>query len=160
MKKFIEVTGFGNGEKHLISVDNIINIHFDERYTSIILVGGFKVNVQETEEMIREILEDGLQSQIVGFGDFNPSKTFQPLSEEAFLKSLDEWMENEDDFMLSPEELEDMEEIKSALREEIGSEGGDVVSLDQLRLMFNGSLEEDRDVDEEWEEYERGELPF
>ena len=158
MKKFIEVTGFGNGEKHLISVDNIINIHFDPRYTSIILVGGFKVNVQETEEVIREILEDGLQSQIVGFGDFNPSQTFQPLSEEAFLKSLDEWMENEDDFMLSPEELEDMAEIKSALREELG--GSEVLSLEDMRNITFVNEDDNRDLDDEWLEYERGELPF
>lgn len=158
MKKFIEVTGFGNCEKHLISVDNIINIHFDSRYTSIILVGGFKVNVQENEEVIREILEDGLQSQIVGFGDFNPSQTFQPLSEEAFLKSLDEWMENEDDFMLSPEELEDMAEIKAALKEELG--GSEVLSLEDMRNITFVNEDDNRDLDDEWLEYERGEMPF
>lgn len=158
MKKFIEVTGFGNSEKHLISVDNIINIHFDERYTSIILVGGFKVNVQETEEMIREILEDGLQSQIVGYGSFNPSRSYPSLSEEDFLKSLDDWMDNEDDFMLSPEELEDMEEIKSALREELG--GGEVLSLEDMRDVTFVNEDDSRDLDEEWDEYEKGELPF
>ena len=162
MKKFLELTGFGNNEKHLISLDSIMSIHFDERYTSITLTGGLKINVNEDEDIIRELLKGGSQSTIVSYGDFLPQSNtkYNPVSEEEFLKSLEDWMDSDYDVMLSPEEVEDMEEIKSALRGELGNGGGEEVSLDQLRLMFNGSLEEDRDIDEEWDEYERGELPI
>ena len=53
--KILEVTGFGNKEKHLIPLNNIICFHFDERYTSIILAGGNKVNVIEIESTIKEM---------------------------------------------------------------------------------------------------------
>jgi hypothetical protein len=55
--KILEVTGFGNSEKHLIPLNNIINIHFEDRFTSIILAGGNKVNIIETESTIKEMLE-------------------------------------------------------------------------------------------------------
>lgn len=55
--KILEVTGYGNKDKHLIPLKNIINIQFEGRFTSITLSGGFKVNVLESESTIKEMLE-------------------------------------------------------------------------------------------------------
>ncbi len=66
--KILEVTGFGNKEKHLIPLSNIINIHFEDRFTSIILAGGNKVNVIESESTIKEMLEY-FESEIISEND-------------------------------------------------------------------------------------------
>jgi len=62
--KILEVTGYGNKEKHLIPLKNIINIQFEDRFTSITLSGGFKVNVLESESTIEEML-DFFESKII-----------------------------------------------------------------------------------------------
>jgi len=56
MKKFLRLKGFGNKETHLIPLKNIVDIHFTDDFTSITLIGGYKVNVNENESDIMEML--------------------------------------------------------------------------------------------------------
>lgn len=56
MKKFLRLKGFGNKETHLIPLKNIVDIHFTNDFTSITLIGGYKVNVNENESDIMEML--------------------------------------------------------------------------------------------------------
>ncbi len=50
--KFLELTGFGNKHKHLISLRSIADIEFGMSYTHISLNNGNSVNVIETEKEI------------------------------------------------------------------------------------------------------------
>ena len=50
--KFLEVTGFGNKHKHLISLRSIADIEFLPQYTHINLNNGHSVNVIEDEKTI------------------------------------------------------------------------------------------------------------
>jgi len=50
--KFLEVTGFGNKHKHLISLRSIADIEFLPQYTHINLNNGHSVNVIEDEQTI------------------------------------------------------------------------------------------------------------
>ena len=56
MKKFLRLKGFGNKETRLIPLKNIVDIHFTNDFTSITLIGGYKVNVNENESDIMEML--------------------------------------------------------------------------------------------------------
>lgn len=50
--KFLEVTGFGNKHKHLISLRSIADIEFLPQYTHISLNNGASVNIIEDEQTI------------------------------------------------------------------------------------------------------------
>jgi hypothetical protein len=50
--KFLELTGYGNHHKHLISLRSIADIAFEPNYTHISLINGHNVNVVETESTI------------------------------------------------------------------------------------------------------------
>ena len=50
--KFLELTGYGNKHKHLISLRSIADIEFLPQYTHINLNNGNSVNVIEDEQTI------------------------------------------------------------------------------------------------------------
>jgi hypothetical protein len=50
--KFLELTGFGNKHKHLVSLRSIADIEFGISYTQIFLTNGGIVNVIENEKEI------------------------------------------------------------------------------------------------------------
>jgi len=54
--KYIEVTGWGNGSKHLIPLNKIVDFNFEEKYTTISFVNGKVLNVVEDESIIKEML--------------------------------------------------------------------------------------------------------
>jgi hypothetical protein len=54
--KFLELTGFGNKYKHLISLRSIADISFEPTYTHISLNNGYGVNVIENEEEIMDMI--------------------------------------------------------------------------------------------------------
>jgi hypothetical protein len=54
--KFLELTGFGNKYKHLISLRSIADISFEPTYTHISLNNGNSVNVIENEKEIMSII--------------------------------------------------------------------------------------------------------
>jgi len=62
--KFLELTGFGNKNKHLISLRSIADIEFQSNYTHISLTNGNSVNVIETQKEITDIINYH-QSEIV-----------------------------------------------------------------------------------------------
>ena len=62
--KFLELTGFGNKHKHLISLRSIADIEFQSNYTHINLNNGSSVNVIEDEQTIVSMI-NYLSSDIV-----------------------------------------------------------------------------------------------
>lgn len=50
--KFLELTGYGNKHKHLISLRSIADIEFLPQYTHISLNNGASVNIIEDEQTI------------------------------------------------------------------------------------------------------------
>ena len=54
--KFLELNGFGNKYKHLISLRSISDISFEPTYTHISLNNGNSVNVIENEKEITEMI--------------------------------------------------------------------------------------------------------
>jgi hypothetical protein len=54
--KFLELTGYGNKYKHLISLRSIADIAFEPNYTHISLNNGSSVNVMENEKEIMSII--------------------------------------------------------------------------------------------------------
>lgn len=54
--KFLELNGYGNNFKHLISLKSISDITFDIKYTHIVLTNGTSVNVIENEEEIIQMI--------------------------------------------------------------------------------------------------------
>ena len=50
--KFLELTGYGNKHKHLVSLRSIADIEFETKYTHISLNNGTSVNVIEDEQTI------------------------------------------------------------------------------------------------------------
>jgi hypothetical protein len=54
--KFLELTGFGNKHKHLISLRSIADIEFGMSYTHISLTNGGVVNVIENEKEIMDMI--------------------------------------------------------------------------------------------------------
>ena len=50
--KFLELTGYGNNFKHIMSLKSISDISFETNYTHIVLNNGTSVNVIENEEEI------------------------------------------------------------------------------------------------------------
>ena len=54
--KFLELTGFGNNHKHIISLRSIADIEFLPSYTTIGLSNNNSVNVVETQKQITDII--------------------------------------------------------------------------------------------------------
>jgi hypothetical protein len=54
--KFLELTGFGNKHKHLVSLRSIADIEFGMSYTHISLTNGSVVNVIENEKEIMDMI--------------------------------------------------------------------------------------------------------
>ncbi len=62
--KFLELTGFGNKNKHFVSLRSIADIEFQSNYTHISLTNGHVVNVIEDEQTIVSMI-NYLSSDIV-----------------------------------------------------------------------------------------------
>jgi len=62
--KFLELTGYGNNHKHLISLRSIADVEFLSQYTHISLNNGNSVNVIEDEQTIISMV-NYLSSDIV-----------------------------------------------------------------------------------------------
>ena len=54
--KFLKLTGYGNGNSHLIAIKSISDIAFESNYTSITLNSGRSVNVTESETDIEKMI--------------------------------------------------------------------------------------------------------
>lgn len=54
--KYIELTGYGNETKHLVSLALITNIEFLKEYTKIYLSGSSVINVNENYSVIEELI--------------------------------------------------------------------------------------------------------
>ena len=84
--KFLELTGFGNKYKHLISLRSIADIEFGMSYTHISLNNGNSVNVIENEKEITDMIryQNGdivnveylylLQAQIDAYEEMNADR--------------------------------------------------------------------------------------
>ena len=84
--KFLELTGFGNKHKHLISLRSISDIEFLSNYTTILLNNGHTVNVIETQKEITDIITyhqseivsveylDDLEAQIEAYEEINADR--------------------------------------------------------------------------------------
>ncbi len=84
--KFLELTGFGNKHKHLISLRSIADIEFGMSYTHISLNNGNSVNVIENEKEITDMIryQNGdivnveylylLQAQIDAYEEMNADR--------------------------------------------------------------------------------------
>ena len=84
--KFLELTGFGNKHKHLISLRSIADIEFGMSYTHISLNNGNSVNVIENEKEITDMIryQNGdivnveylylLQAQIDAYEEMNTDR--------------------------------------------------------------------------------------
>jgi len=84
--KFLELTGFGNKHKHLISLRSISDIEFLPNYTTILLNNGHTVNVIETQKQITDIINyhqseivsveylDDLEAQITAYEEMNADR--------------------------------------------------------------------------------------
>ena len=84
--KFLELTGFGNKHKHLISLRSISDIEFLPSYTTILLNNGHTVNVIETQKQITDIINyhqseivsveylDDLEAQIEAYEEMNADR--------------------------------------------------------------------------------------
>ena len=84
--KFLELTGFGNKYKHLISLRSISDISFEPTYTHISLNNGNSVNVIENEKEIINMINyqngdiinkeyiDNLNAQIEAYEEMNADR--------------------------------------------------------------------------------------
>ena len=84
--KFLELTGFGNKHKHLISLRSISDIEFLSNYTTILLNNGHTVNVIETQKEITDIITyhqseivsveylDNLEAQIAAYEEMEANR--------------------------------------------------------------------------------------
>jgi hypothetical protein len=84
--KFLELTGFGNKYKHLISLRSISDISFEPTYTHISLNNGNSVNVIENEKEIMDMINyqngdiinkeyiDNLNAQIEAYEEMNADR--------------------------------------------------------------------------------------
>jgi len=55
--KWIEVIAWGNNKKHYLPLDQIVDITFEEDFTTIMLTGGKTFNIKESESTVKEILK-------------------------------------------------------------------------------------------------------
>ena len=86
--KFLELTGFGNKHKHLISLRSITDIEFGMSYTHISLTNGSVVNVIEDEKEIINMINyqngdiinkeyiDNLNAQIEAYEEMNADRFY------------------------------------------------------------------------------------
>jgi hypothetical protein len=84
--KFLELTGFGNKHKHLISLRSISDVEFLSSHTTILLNNGHTVNVIETQKQITDIINyhqseivsveylDDLEAQITAYEEMNADR--------------------------------------------------------------------------------------
>ncbi len=84
--KFLELTGYGNKNKHLISLRSIADIEFQSNYTHISLNNGTSVNVIETQKEITDIINyhqseivsveylDNLEAQIAAYEEMDADR--------------------------------------------------------------------------------------
>ena len=84
--KFLELTGFGNKHKHLISLRSISVIEFLANYPTILLNNGRTVNLIETQKEITDIITyhqseiviveylDDLEAQIEAYEEMNADR--------------------------------------------------------------------------------------
>jgi hypothetical protein len=56
--KFLELTAFGNKRKHFIALKSIVDIEFQDKYTTITMINGQLLNVTETEYDIKNIIQN------------------------------------------------------------------------------------------------------
>ena len=54
--KYIEVTAWGNGKKHLVPLNKVVDFSFEDKYTTLSLSGGRTLNVIEDESVIKDML--------------------------------------------------------------------------------------------------------
>jgi hypothetical protein len=84
--KFLELTGFGNKNKHLISLRSLSDIVFEKDHTRISLNNGNVVNVIENEKEIMDMINyqngdiinkeyiDNLNVQIEAYEEMNADR--------------------------------------------------------------------------------------
>ena len=84
--KFLELTGFGNKHKHLISLRSISDVEFLSSHTTILLNNGHTVNVIETQKQITDIINyhqseivsveylDDLEAQITAYEEMDADR--------------------------------------------------------------------------------------
>ena len=84
--KFLELTGYGNNHKHLISLRSIADVEFLSQYTHISLNNGNSVNVVEDEQTIISMVNylssdivsqdymDNLQAQIDAYEEMEADR--------------------------------------------------------------------------------------
>ena len=84
--KFLELTGYGNKHKHLISLRSIADIEFQSNYTHISLNNSTSVNVIEDEQIIMSMVNhlngdiiskdymDNLQAQIDAYEEMEANR--------------------------------------------------------------------------------------
>ena len=56
--KFLELTAFGNKRKHFVALKSIVDIEFQDKYTTITMINGQLLNVTETEYDIKNIIQN------------------------------------------------------------------------------------------------------
>lgn len=56
--KFLELTAFGNKRKHFIALKSIVDVDFQDKYTTITMINGQLLNVTETEYDIKNIIHN------------------------------------------------------------------------------------------------------
>lgn len=56
--KFLELTAFGNKRKHFITLKSIVDVDFQDKYTTITMINGQLLNVTETEYDIKNIIHN------------------------------------------------------------------------------------------------------
>ena len=56
--KFLELTAFGNKRKHFVALKSIVDIDFQDKYTTITMINGQLLNVTETEYDIKNIIQN------------------------------------------------------------------------------------------------------
>jgi hypothetical protein len=76
--KFLELTAFGNKRKHFIALKSIADIDFQDKYTTIVLSNGHKLNVTETEYDIKNMIQnlDGIIIDPFYYTDITGSDTW------------------------------------------------------------------------------------
>ena len=62
--KFLELTAFGNKRKHFVALKSIVDIDFQDKYSTILFTNGQLLNVTETEYDLKNMIQ-GLDGIIV-----------------------------------------------------------------------------------------------
>ena len=56
--KFLELTAFGNKRKHFVALKSIVDIDFQDKYTTIMLGNGHLLNITEPEYDIKTMIQN------------------------------------------------------------------------------------------------------